>query len=236
MAHGPFIEPIKPLIATVYKDNPDGTAKEIYTKVRNILRQRSENDPRLLPKLRRGWPSLSSIQVYLTDLRKETKKGGTKYDRKDEPWSVSCLAQYDIPPEALPRVMFICEDHFRKFKQHLTIRQVLWMVRLHKIVDDPLALKDFALMYEMNEWLDWVSGNPTPSVSRNADLALIQYMAGRTTSADRIDELDEIYVYVATHPLLFRSLQAWAREDAEEIKGKLEGDKDERKHKAKRKK
>lgn len=234
MARSFFIKPIEPVIVKVYRDNPQGSAKEIYSDVKKALEEEAINHPELMTKLRRGWPKLNSIQVYLTKLRKDTKKGGAKYDRKDEPWSLSCLAEYDIPPEALPRVMFICEDYFRKFKQHLTIRQVLWMARLYKIIDDPLALRDFALMYELHEWFDWVSGNH--SDNRSADLVVIQYMAGRTERADIKDELGEFYIYIATHPLLYRSLQAWAKEDAAEIEKKLERDKNERKHKAKRQK
>ncbi len=240
MARGPFIEPIGYLIASIYRNNSKSKVKVIRRLVRSEIRK-NKDYAEFRPYLSREWPSENSIRAYLIKhgFGKGIKKGSAKYDRKDEPWSIGCLAEaeYDIPPEALPKVIFICEDHFRKFKERLTIRQVLWMARLYKIIDEPIALKEFALMYELHEWFDWVSGNHTDN--RSADLAVIQYMARRTkriTSADKIGELDDFYAYIATNPLLFRSLQAWAREDAEEIKKELERKKNERKHKAKKQK
>ena len=246
MAKGPFIESIKPLIASVYREYLKWKAKDIRGRVRSILRKEGKEHPELLSKSSKGWPSLSSVQNYLADLR----KGAAKDDPKGKPWSIGCLVQYDIPPEALPIVLFICERHFRKFKQQLTIREVLWMARLYKIfgIDDPIALKDFASIYASYEWLDWVSGDPPrPTYTRDIDLSIIQYMATRIATATKEDELGEYYTYIATHPFLFRSLQALAKESKEELEGKLrnkdymlcsklteEEAQDERQHKAKK--
>jgi hypothetical protein len=226
MAKGPYLtDRIRHMVAEAYRADPQikpGRAQEEL-----LQRMKAEGLNEIFGP---NYPSRSAVSKELKSLRKKDEARPPELKGLDQPWSLSCLAkrEYHIPPEAIPVVMFICEDHFRKFKQHLTIRQVLWMARLYKIIDDPLALENFALMYELSEWFDWISGNPTDN--RSADLAVIQYMAGRTTRADKKDQLGEFYTYIATHPLLFRSLQAWAREDAKEIERKLEEAQNEKRH------
>ena len=78
------------------------------------------------------------IETYLEDkepipsrdtLNKMISSARNSNDSEDNPWSVSALADYDIPPEALPIVMkawakALADD------DPLTIRQVKWIAHL----------------------------------------------------------------------------------------------------------
>ena len=51
-------------------------------------------------------------------------------DPEDRPWTVSALADYEIPPEALPVVMDAWTNEL-ELDRHLTIRQAKWIARLY---------------------------------------------------------------------------------------------------------
>lgn len=127
----------------------------------------------------------------------------------DSRWSVGCLGQYDIPPEALPKVMFIYEQRLRELNQRFTIREALWIARLHKIIDDPFVLEHFASAYALRDWLDWVLDRPIHT--RDFDISLIRYINGQITAAD-IKEFPRRTL----HPL-----PTWGQEEDEEIEKKL---------------
>lgn len=126
----------------------------------------------------------------------------------DEPWSLGCLAGYDMPPDALPRVMTIYEGCLREEKQHFTIRQALWIARLHKIIDDPIVLRRFAFGYALREWIDWILNSPV--YTRGFDIKVIRYMHGRITAAD-----------IAKSPHIIDPLPAFGEEEKEELEKKL---------------
>lgn len=220
MARNYLITPeVENLIKEVYREHSTWKPKDVRMTVRSILRgwvrEYPEKYPDLPLKLKTGWPGEDSVRNKMTKVKPHI----TNPAPIDKPWSLGCLAnkEYHIPPEALPKVMLICEKHFREFKWHITIRQVLWMARLYKIIDDPITLKNFAFMYESHEWLDWVSGNPTPTYTRDIDLTIIQHMAWRIAT----DKTGEYCADIAKHPFLFRSLQALAKESKEELEEKL---------------
>ena len=52
----------------------------------------------------------------------------------DNSWSLGCLTQYDIPSEALPIVMNIYNKCLVE-DDEFTIREALWVGRLHKIIE-----------------------------------------------------------------------------------------------------
>jgi len=207
MAKGPLIEPIKPLIASVYRDHPKWKPHEIRMSVRSILREESKEHPELLLKLNKGWPSESSIRDIIKDISSKPK-----LNPKDDHWSLVALSKKDcdIPPEALSKVMFIYEKRLRA-SERFTIREALWIARLHEIIDDLDVLDCFASAYALREWLDWVLDNPK-SYTRDIDLTLIRYMDGRITAAD-----------IAEHPYLIHPLPTLGGEEEEELEMKLRG-------------
>ena len=160
----------------------------------------------------------------------------------DSQWSVGCLGQrnpeglyeYDIPPEALPKVMFIYEKRLRELKQHFTIREVLWIARLHETIDNPILLEELAYAYALREQIDFILDNPT--YTRDLDFTVIKCRDGRITAADVIE-----------HPYKIHPLPTWGYEEEAELEKKLrskgysvgialteEEARNERKHKAKR--
>jgi len=91
----------------------------------------------------------------------------------DEPWSLGSLAEHDIPPEALPVVMCIYEKRLRELEQHFTIREALWIARLHKTIDDPIFLERFASAYAIRDQIDWILDSQVNT--RGFDFILLNY-------------------------------------------------------------
>lgn len=101
MAKGPLITAqVEALIASVYEQHPKWKAPMVRNEVEFILRKKNRNSPK-------GWPSLSIVQKTLATVRRNLANPSPE----DEPWSLSTLKDYPIPPEALPKVL---ED----YKQH----------------------------------------------------------------------------------------------------------------------
>ena len=109
------------LIAEVYIKDPNQTAKEVMVEVHRRLQEPPYG------QLRPGWPALSYIQKALIKIRKNESE--LSLDPEDRPWSVAALADYDIPPEALPVVMNVWAKAL-VYDRPLTIRQVKWIARL----------------------------------------------------------------------------------------------------------
>ena len=124
----------------------------------------------------------------------------------DAPWSLGCLAKYDIPPEALPKVMFIYEKRLREAEQHFTIREVLWIARLHKTIDDPIWLEQFASAYALREWVDWILDYPI--YTRGLDITLIRYSNKSSRAGFK-------------YPRPVHPFAEWGREEEEELEKKV---------------
>jgi len=127
------------------KDSDPGiTAKEIMDKVHVELRHRGMQR---LP----GWPGLSAIQKKLTEMRRKDAERPPESKEMDRPWSMGALVKYDIPPEALPKV-FQVQEHFKALsKKPLTIRQAMWIGRLHALVTDITELSMLVVRYANRE-------------------------------------------------------------------------------------
>ena len=156
MARGPLItREVEALILSVHYEHPKWKAKEIRSVVRGMLREKSQNQPELLPKLTKGWPSLGAVQGILSPLR----KGRTKPNPKDQPWSFAALVgDYPIPADAMPTVMSIYK-RVLSGERELTIREAQWVARLHRIFDDLDLLWDWALQYALSEWVSEITHN-----------------------------------------------------------------------------
>jgi len=70
-------------------------------------------------------PSRDTINKLISEVR-------NRPDPEDRPWSVLDIAEYPIPPEALPVVLTV---HFNEKRngRSLTIRQALWVARLYSV-------------------------------------------------------------------------------------------------------
>ncbi len=144
MAKGPKItdEVIK-LIAQIYLEYPNWRAKEIQSEVSARL---YKANPRLNP----DWPGLSAVQKELTEIRKRDAVRQPESKKIDKRWSISTLAEFNIPPEAIPKV-FQIQQNRKDAEKPLTIREAMWAGRLHMLIEDIGKLSLLAASYALME-------------------------------------------------------------------------------------
>lgn len=129
-------------------------------------------------------PSLNTLEKLISEARNHP------VSPLDEQWSVGSLAQYDIPPEALPAVMYIYEKRQRELEIDFTIREALWIARLHKTIDDLDVLERFANAYAVKDQMDWILDCPVNT--RGFDFLLINYN-NKERRAETIAQLERPY-------------------------------------------
>ncbi len=127
MAKGAIItDDVKKLIAQVFLEHPGWRAKEIQAEVSHQVSKNGD-----------GWPSLSVVEKLLVEIRKRyTEK--TLESNLEKPWHLGLMQEYNIPPEVVPDILAVqdwcAEEHpeVPLFSSGaLTIRQALWISRLH---------------------------------------------------------------------------------------------------------
>lgn len=131
------------------------------------------------------------IEGYLEDkeqvpsrdtLNKMISKARNSPDLEDNPWSVLSLADYDIPPGALPVVMQAWAKALEQDKP-FTIRQAKWIARLYCILGNTGDLIVRASEYASREKAIKLTG-PYPDKPKNMrwlwieDAALYRDMTG----------------------------------------------------------
>lgn len=167
MAKGAHLTPeVKKLIAQIYLEHPDYGP----TKIREELLKRMKEtgvDQYFGP----DWPSVSAVGKVVTEIRKRDDARLPELKRIDSPWSLSSLAEYNIPPEALPVVMSFYKKRLAE-DDVLTIREALWAARLCKIIDAPDLVWDWAFLYATDEMVSEILGKPFDS--RELDLEMIR--------------------------------------------------------------
>ncbi|MFC2047213.1 hypothetical protein ACFLTK_02920 [Chloroflexota bacterium] len=137
MAKGPVItDRVKQQIAGVYLEHPDWRAKEVQYEVDCLLSGRG--------------PGLSAVQKELTKIRKRDKERSSELRSLDRPWSIGTLMEYDIPPEALPKIVQM-QDFGRQTEKPLSIREARWVGRLHTLTTDMKILVGLSLHYALRE-------------------------------------------------------------------------------------
>ena len=133
MAKGPKItEEIMGQIARIYLVHRDWPAKKIQHEIHAQLRKKN-------PQIPPDWPGLSSVQKILAPIRTKDAEMRSGSKGIDRPWSVVTLAEYEIPPEALPTVLNMA-IHFRRSEgegegRPMTIREARWAARLSPLKD-----------------------------------------------------------------------------------------------------
>jgi len=141
MPRGPSTtDEIRRFIAEIHDKHPDWLVKEVQKELWAMLRQVNH-------QLKPGWPGLSVVQVELKNIRQRKASGeplGT-----DRSWSMGRLTDFNIPSEAIPKVFEIQE--LRYSYEPLTIREVLWIGRLHATIKDVITLAIWATLYAERE-------------------------------------------------------------------------------------
>jgi len=171
MAKGPLVtDAVLALIARVYQKYPKWKAPIVREEVIYLLHKDN-------PKLPPGWPSLSTVQKVLALIRKNRPA-----DPKDKPWSLASLAEYEIPPEAMPMVMSVYKkrlaekDELTKF----TIREALWIARLYNIIEPKDLVYDWAFLYAGEEWVCEFLGKPFDNTKLDLEMIKDVYYARET--------------------------------------------------------
>ncbi len=128
MPKGPRVTPeIEQLIARVYIEHNGWTAKQ----VRNEVHERLKRENPALIQAHAKFPSVSIVEKKLASL----KTKGIAPQTEDRYWTRVTLAQYPMPPDALPAVLKVWAEALRKDKP-LTIRQAKWAAQLCRVFKD----------------------------------------------------------------------------------------------------
>jgi len=150
MAQGPLItKEIQLLIAEVYDEHPDWVSKEIQREVHRRLNLENR------PGLKKDWPSLSTIQRELAQIRKHYNE--MRSSPLDQHWSLGDLNSYEICIEAIPILLRIqLSEHKRG--NRLTIREARWISRLCKSITNTTVLTAAAKLYSWQERICALAG------------------------------------------------------------------------------
>ena len=180
MAKGPRItDGIRWVIARIYLEHPDWRAKEVRMELSTWLCK--EN-----PELNPDWPGLSTVQKELTKIRENDKERPSKSKGLDNPWSIGALVEYDIPAQAIPTVLRVGVEMADIMKRPLSIREAMWVGRLHSLTQDINTLIIWAATYAIHESLCEFTGTKLDT-SDNDTLILADPFAGTAASILRAD-------------------------------------------------
>jgi len=122
----------------------DGRAHIVTRALEHPRIQRTELARKLqneLEAMGHDMPQLEVLERMISEFR------NTPSNPLDKPWSVITLAEHDIPPEALPKVLEIFIDKLKSEGVHLTIREARWIARLSFVLKDTEMLYGYALEY-----------------------------------------------------------------------------------------
>ena len=136
---------IKNLIAKIYLNDrsikPTPAREKLLTRMKEIG----------LDKIfGHDYPSVSSVSKELTRIRNNDENRALGLKDLDKPWSVLSLADFPLPPEALPFALKAWAQALVSDKRPLTIRQANWIGRLYHIYS-----KDTDSLFRMVEYISF---------------------------------------------------------------------------------
>ncbi len=102
----------------------------------------------------------------------------------DEPWSLSSLVDYEIPPEALPAVMSAYKKRLKD--NQLTIREALWIGRLYSVIEPKDLVYDWASIYAVEEMINELSGKSFDSSKLDREMIKDVYLPRKTVKIGEI--------------------------------------------------
>ena len=132
-------------------------------------------------------PGIRTIQNIVKDNPKKIEK--QRDNSLDKPWHVATLAQYeyDIPPQALPKVLEIFIDKLKSEGVHLTIREAKWIARLSFALKDTEQLYMYALEYAFAEQVVHFQGGDVFEFTD--DMGLYSDVTGKWLNGDDIKKV-----------------------------------------------
>jgi len=174
MPRGPTIPPrVRELIARVYYEHTDWTAKEVQGEVNALVRK-------IHLRLKPDWPGLSAVQKELFSLRKSPNP-------QDRPWNILTLSEYELPADALPAVLETWVHTRLNSSRAFTIREAKWVAWLHYVITDISQLTKVARSYALWEYAGERYG--PRFVCPTADHELFEIMTGRKLSEEQRGKL-----------------------------------------------
>jgi len=169
MAKGYHLTPeVRKLITRIYLDHPGYGPTQIHKELLNTMKETG-----LDKKYGSHWPGISVVGKVVREIRTRDSARSPELKSLDEPWTLGSLAEYPIAPEAIPLVVAIYDKCLMEGNNsegwNLTIREALWIGRLHKIIElyKPRHLlpgvRDAVLdfLYEKREWPTELGKHPT---------------------------------------------------------------------------
>lgn len=179
------------LITEVYSKHPRWGAPEVHKEV--FARLHDKNDRYYEPYLDDpNWPRENTVYQHLKKIRKKDEARSSESKELGRPWSVSALADYPIPPEALPTVMSFYKKRLAG-DDVLLIREALWIARLCKIIDPPDLVWDWAFLYALEEMLSEIQGKPFNSTRLDLEMISNPYHAREVQREIAIWKIAEKY-------------------------------------------
>lgn len=201
MPRGPAIPlRVRELIAKVYYEHKDWTAKEIQNEVNAWVRK-------MHLSLKPDWPGLSAVQKELNSLRKYP-------DPQDRPWGILTLSKYELPPDTLPAVLQVWVHTTLNSSHPLTIREAKWVAWLHSVIKDVGQLTKVSRSYAFREYAGELYG--PRYVYPAADYKLFEIVTGRELSEEQIDKLLDQRLKDLRETL--RNTKWWTEEDISRAK------------------
>ncbi len=114
------------------------TAESVNAAVEEKLRQQKKTYLHM--------PGERKTQMILKKFREGRDKLPPKEKELDQSWSIVTLSKHEIPPSALPAVIRVWKCSL-SLEHPLTIRQALWVARLHSMFEDTYYLYVFSATY-----------------------------------------------------------------------------------------
>jgi len=214
MAKGAHLIPeVKKLIAQIYLEHPDYGPTKIHKELLERMKRIG-----LDKNFGSDWPSMSAVGKVLTDIRKTDNARLPELKGLDSPWSLSSLAEYSIPPEALPTVMSLYKKRLAE-DDVLRIRDVLWVARLYKLIDPPDLVWDWASLYALEEMVSEIQGEPFNSSELDLEMISNPYYAREEQRANDIWGIAEKY---GADPVKLKALNLSIEETEEIVKSNPE--------------
>lgn len=170
--------------------------KTIHPEIKNMITERALATDRdrgtladeLIDEIMLKYPDRvpPAFDTVIKDISKARNHAPSPLDK---PWHMGTLKDYPLPPEAIPSILAALESR-EMFTRHreVTIRQALWISRLHTVVKHKDDLCKIAWHYAFNERISEISRTDLNTSEYDRRLPnskeLLEYFENPTLKAD----------------------------------------------------
>lgn len=141
------------------EEGKEPTAKEVL----HGARKRMEEE-----KLHYTLPGIRKVQLILENARLNREQARLKAQAahpgsldEDRRWSLGCLNDHPIPPEALPVVLKVWKSYVMRGSPYFfSVRMAKWVARLYAVIPDIELIERWVLSYTQCEGTSEAMGKP----------------------------------------------------------------------------